>query len=392
MQEFPRLILKPGRDKAARNRHPWIFSGAVLRKPQAGHGDVVAVAMDSGEILGFGHYAPEATLICRLFDFGSQTLDLGDAYWYAKLQDALAYRRRVLDLRATDGFRLVHAEGDNLPGVVIDLYADAASVQLRTAGARVLAPVIQRFLVTELGIKHIFVSIDKKDGKEELHGQWVFGEPGERIFEENGQRFYVDIEMGQKTGFFLDQRDNRQVVRRYAEGRTVLNAFAYSGAFSAFALQGGAAHVSSVDISAQATEYARRNVNLNFSGPDTPHAPIKADVFQYLKEMPGGKYDLIILDPPAFTKHISTVDKAARGYKEINLKAMQKIAPGGLLFTFSCSQHISTDLFRKIVFGAAADAGRNVRLVEQLTQAADHPVSIFHPEGEYLKGLVLHIS
>lgn len=393
MQEFPRLILKPGRDKAARNRHPWIFSGAVLRKPQADHGDIVAVAMDSGEILGFGHYAPDATLICRLFDFGAQTLDLaGGAYWQHKLQAALAYRRSVLDLSSTDGYRLVHAEGDSLPGVVIDLYADAASVQLRTAGARALEPQIRSFLVGQLGMKHIFVSTDKKDGKEELHGQWVLGEPGERIFQENGLQFYVDIEMGQKTGFFLDQRDNRQALRLHARGRTVLNAFAYSGAFSAFALQGGAQHVASVDISAQATEYARRNVSLNFPGADTPHEPIKADVFQYLKDMPVGKYDLIVLDPPAFTKHISTVDKAARGYKEINLKAMQKIAPGGLLFTFSCSQHISTDLFRKIVFGAAADAGREVRLVQQLSQAPDHPVSIFHPEGEYLKGLVLHVS
>lgn len=391
MQAFPRLVLKPGRDKAVRNRHPWIFSGAVAHKPKANQGDIVQVCNEVGQVLAYGHYAPDATLICRLFHFGSEDLRIDDAYWQDKLAAALAYRKSTIDLSDTDGYRLVHAEGDSLPGVIIDIYRDAASVQLRTAGGRQLTPIIQDYLQRELGVKHIFVSTEKKEGKEE-HGSWTVGEGGERIFRENGMQFYVDIEQGQKTGFFLDQRDNRMILSEHARGRTVLNAFSYSGAFSVFALKGGARHVSSVDISAQATEYARRNVALNFPSADTPHDSIKADVFQYLKDMAPGQADLIILDPPAFTKHISTVDKAARGYKEINLKAMTKIAPGGLLFTFSCSQHISTDLFRKIVFGAAADAGREVRLVRQLGQASDHPVSIFHPEGEYLKGLVLHVS
>jgi 23S rRNA (cytosine1962-C5)-methyltransferase len=275
-----------------------------------------------------------------------------------------------------------------MPGVIIDVYGDAASVQLRTKGTAQLSAVIARYLQEELAIAHIYL---RTESKEDAEGEWILGDEAERTFMENGISFYVDIATGQKTGFFLDQRDNRALLRDMAKDKKVLNTFSYSGAFSVFALAGGAASVDSVDSSASATELASQNVKLNF--PDTDkHNAIKADAFNFLKEMPESKYDLIVLDPPAFTKHISTVQKAARGYKEINLKAMQKIAKGGLLFTFSCSQHISADLFRKIVFGAAADAGREVRIVAQLSQAADHPVSIYHPEGEYLKGLVLHIE
>ena len=394
MPEFPRLILKNGRDKAARNRHPWIFSGAVLRRPKAKLGDIVQVHSEPGDLLGYGHYAPDATLICRLFHFGGTEIVIDQAYWTAKLQSALDYRNAVMDLSnsSTNGFRLVHAEGDGLPGIVIDLYADAASVQLRTEGARALVPIITDFLQSQCGCKHIFISTERKDGKDELHGEWVLGQSGERVFTENGLKFYVDIELGQKTGFFLDQRENRADLGRHSKGCTLLNAFSYSGAFSAYALAGGAKHVTSVDISGQATEYASRNVSLNIPDAQDRHTALKADCFQYLKDMPSGHFDRIVLDPPAFTKHISTVEKAARGYKEINLKAMQKIAKGGLLYTFSCSQHISPDLFRKIVFGAAADAGREVRIVRFLSQSPDHPVNIYHPEGEYLKGLVLHVD
>ncbi len=387
--DYPKLVLKSGRDRSARNRHPWIYSGAVKTRPaKVGEGAIVAVCDNEGEVLGLGHYSPQSTLICRMFCFGPEQPEVNTAYWEAKLGKALAYRRQMLDLENTSGYRLVHAEGDSLPGVVIDIYGDAASVQLRTVGTAHLTVAIQGFLQKELGIQHMYL---RTETKEEGEGKWVLGEEKERSFQENGLSFFVDIATGQKTGFFLDQRENRDLLRQMARGRRVLNAFSYSGAFSVYAVAGGAASVDSVDISAAAAELATRNIELNF-GAQPGHHAIKADAFAFLKEMPMAAYDLIILDPPAFTKHISTVQKAARGYKEINLKAMQKIAPGGLLFTYSCSQHISADLFRKIVFGAAADAGREVRIVHQMSQAPDHPISIYHPEGEYLKGLCLHVE
>lgn len=387
---FPRLILKSGRDKAVRNRHPWIFSGAVKHRPKAGDGHIVAVYSNKEEFLGLGHFAPQATLICRMFHFGDTAPEIGPEYWHAKLRAAQAYRREVIDSDLTDGYRLVHAEGDGLPGVVIDIYGNSASMQLRTAGAMRLELELFGFLQEELGMEQVYVRY--APGHEgERSDRWMLGEGLPLIFREHGLQFNVDIEKGQKTGFFLDQRENRKLLRGFSAGRKVLNAFSYSGAFSVYALAGGAQYVESVDISASAAELARANVALNF-GADARHEARKADCFRYLKEMPESEFDLIILDPPAFTKHISTVKRAARGYKEINLRAMQKIAPGGFLFTYSCSQHISTDLFRKIVFGAAVDAGREVRLVCQMVQAPDHPVSIFHPEGEYLKGLLLHIN
>ena len=387
--KYPQLILKSGRDRSLRNRHPWVFSGGIKQRPKAGNGEIVAVVDNKGELLGHGHYAPDASLICRMFHFGNEPLVFDEGFFRAKLADALTYRRRILDLEENTGFRLIHAEGDGLPGVVLDVYGSAAAVQLRTKGALSLMPAIEGFLADEMGIEHIFLQTNKRNS-EELAGTWVKGGFEDALIRENGVEFHVDIAGGQKTGFFLDQRDNRAMLRDQAAGHKVLNAFSYTGGFSLFALKGGAQMVHSVDISAAAIDQANRNVHTNF-GPDAPHVGIKEDCFKYLKEMDNGAYDLIVLDPPAFTKHISTVKKASRGYKEINLRALQKIAKGGLLYTFSCSQHISKDLFRKIVFGAAADSRREVRIVAQLEQAPDHPVSIYHPEGEYLKGLVLHV-
>lgn len=390
MPDYPQLILKSGRDKSIRNRHPWIFSGGVKQKPNAHEGAIVAVHNNKGELLGYGHYAPKATLICRMFAFGNEERKIGAEFWRGKLENALRYRTQSLQLGDTTGYRLLHAEGDGLPGVVLDLYGDAASLQLRTAGALGLLPHIREFLEKELEVKHLYVQTNKKQ-QDEKTGWWEMGGAESRVFLEHGMQFTVDIEGGQKTGFFLDQRDNRQLLRKYAGGRSVLNAFSYSGAFSVAALKGGAKLVHSVDISASAVDQANQNVALNFADTGN-HEGIKADCFKFLKGMESGLYDLVVLDPPAFTKHISTVDRAARGYKEINLKAIQKIASGGLLFTFSCSQHISKNLFRKIVFGAAADAGREVRVVCQMEQAPDHPTSIYHPEGEYLKGLMLYVD
>ncbi|MCL4105545.1 UNVERIFIED_CONTAM: hypothetical protein GTU68_057420, partial [Idotea baltica] len=383
------LILKSGRDRSLRNRHPWVYSGGVKERPKAGTGAIVAVRDNQGNLLGHGHYAPDTSLICRVFDFGQEEKEFDGAYWEGKLAEALVYRKRLAVQASNTCFRLIHAEGDGMPGVVLDVYGNAAALQLRTKGAFQLVEHITSFLRREMGIEHIFLQTDRR-GKEEVAGKWILGGIDEVEVVENGIRFLVNIADGQKTGFFIDQRVNRSLLQKHANGARVLNAFSYTGGFSAFALAGGAAQVDSVDISAAAIEMANRNVALNF-GPDAKHQGIKADCFQFLKDMPKDAYDLIVLDPPAFTKHISTVKKAARGYKEINLRALQKIESGGLIYTFSCSQHISKDLFRKIVFGAAADAGREVRVVAQLEQSPDHPVSIYHPEGEYLKGLVLNV-
>jgi 23S rRNA (cytosine1962-C5)-methyltransferase len=387
--KYPALVLKSGRERSVINRHPWLFSGGIKTRPDAGAGEIVAVLSNKGDLLGYGHYHPQATLACRMFSFSREERTFDDSFWYGRLQAARSYRNQVLDTGQTDGFRLVHAEGDSLPGVVVDVFGEAASVQLRTAGAIQLYPVIAEFLQQEMGIYNIFLRTDRKEGGP---GKWMDGKPGNYTFKENGLQFQADIEHGQKTGFFLDQRDNRTLLGQFAKDRRILNAFSYSGAFSVYALAGGAKSVHSVDISASATELANANVALNGLDKGDRHEAIKADCFKYLKEMEEGSYDLIVLDPPAFTKHISTVKKAARGYKEINLKAFQKVAPGGFVFTFSCSQHISRDLFRKIVFGAAADAGRPVRLVAQMSQGMDHPVDLYHPEGEYLKGLVLQVQ
>ncbi len=387
MAQFPTMVLKSGRERSLKRRHPWIFSGAVKVAPQAQSGDIVEVQSNKGECLGYGHFTPKATLTCRMFHFGPLSGEIDAGFWMQKLSSALNFRRDILDLPNTTGYRLVHAEGDGLPGIVLDIYGSAASLQLRSKGAEKILPEIQGFLEEHLQTQHLFV---RSGSKKEPVQKWVQGGVEKIDFEEYGLKFRVDIERGQKTGFFIDQRENRALVRSYSKGKTVLNAFSYSGAFSIAALAGGAKSVDSVDISSSAISQAEEHVQMNF-GPLDHHAGIVADCFEYLKTMERDHYDLIILDPPAFTKHISTVDKASRGYKEINLKALRKIRSGGLLFTYSCSQHISKDLFRKIIFGAAADAGREVQVVCQMEQSPDHPVSIFHPEGEYLKGLMLHV-
>ena len=313
-----------------------------------------------------------------------------DDFWEAKFQSAVDYRRSILDIETNTGYRLINAEGDSLPGVVVDLFGQTASVQLRTPGAKTLKGDIKRFLIEKMSVKSLFFSTSTGE-KGILEENWENKPEGDITFDENGLKFYADITDGQKTGFFLDQRDNRKLVRDHAKDKRVLDVFSYSGGFSTNAVLGGAKEVVSVDASESAIELCRKNLVLN-GFKKAKHEGVVTDAFQYLKDLQPDQFDLIILDPPAFTKHISTVNKAARGYKEINLKALQKIAPGSLLFTFSCSQHISPDLFRKIVFGAAADAGRDVRIVHQLSQGADHPINIFHPEGEYLKGLMLYVD
>lgn len=394
MSKFPALVLKSGRRRSLDNRHPWVFSGAVKKHPSAKVGETIQVQDNGGEILGFGHYAPHSQIICRIFHFGKSLPGTEESVWKDRFRTALNSRRGLLDTQATSGFRLIHAEGDNAPGLIVDLYGDHASVQLRTAGGIRTLPWLHSFLKEEAGITTLFYRSDPKtedpQGILDAPTGWLMGEAGTTVFTENELSFKVDIEAGQKTGFFLDQRDNRALLKTLSKDREVLNCFSYTGGFSVYALSGGAKRVVSIDASESATEMCKENVELNF-GPEAKHEALKADCFQYLKKLEKDTFDLIVLDPPAFSKHKSTVTRASRGYKEINLKAFQKIRPGGYLFTYSCSQHISRDLFRKIVFGAAADAARPVRILYHMSQGADHPVDIYHPEGEYLKGLVLQV-
>lgn len=387
-KKIPELILRPGRERSVLNRHPWIFSGGVARMPKCQEGDWVRVVSSEGQLLAHGHIATKSQIVCRLICWGDDPDVEERIVIQERLRTAIHWRNSCIS-SDTNGFRLVHAEGDFLPGLIIDRFDSVLVVQLRTAGMMRLSSFLKDELIKVPGVTSILRRGEGEQGNPEM--EWLHGEEKSLVpFSEHGFQFLAEVQSGQKTGFFLDQRENRHLLQTYAKGKKVLNTFAYSGAFSVYALAGGAKAVVSVDISGKATELCKQIVELNFP-KDKRHEAITEDCFQFLKDMPEDVYDLIILDPPAFTKHISTVDKASRGYKEINMKALRKIQAGGILFTFSCSQHISADLFRKIIFGAAADAGREVQVLHRLAQPEDHPVSIYHPEGEYLKGLVLRV-
>lgn len=389
----PSLILRSGRDRSVIRRHPWLFSGAVKKRPDAEHGSIVAVRDNHNTLLGYGFYNPKSQIVCRLFCFTDREHTFDDpVFWQGKIERAWHLREAHLPPNTTC-FRLLHAEGDFFPGVIADVYGDVVVLQLLIKGTERLVPyLLQAFKA--FGLEQIWLK--NKQGPQQREGitlsnGWLSEATTEtttRRVSENGLRFDVDFEAGQKTGFFLDQRENRALVQRYSAGQRVLNAFSYTGGFSIYALAGGATSVDSVDVSASAVAQAEHNVRLNF--PDAAHEAVAADCFRFLRQ---GQdlYDLIVLDPPAFAKNARSVPNAARGYKDLNLNAMRRLRSGGLLFTFSCSQNVDRDLFRKIVFGAAVDAGRDVRILHQLTQPFDHPVSIYHPEGEYLKGLVLHV-
>ncbi|MBM9589321.1 class I SAM-dependent rRNA methyltransferase [Leptospira sp. 201903075] len=388
------IRLKKTKEKAVLNFHPWIFSGAIASgETGLASGDTVRVESSSGEFLAWGHYDPKSQIRLRLFSFDSSEDGSLESYWTSKWAAIYESKLKLLP-KDTTGFRLFHSEGDSVPGIIVDCYQKTAVMQLKTPGALRLREWLVSFLTTK-GFETIFEKGDKPD--EKSGGDSIFhkGEESEPIFTEHGIQFIADISKGQKTGFFLDQRDNRALVSRYASGRTVLNTFAYSGAFSVYALLAGAKAVHSLDISKQAIELCERNLSLNGLGSPkelSRHKSLVLDSFDYLKTMDADFYDLIILDPPAFTKSIATVNQASRGYKDINMRAMKKIQTGGLIFTFSCSQHISFDLFKKIVFGAAKDAKKRVRILHHLTQSPDHGYSVFHPEGEYLKGLVIQVD
>jgi len=391
---YPILQLKPKRDKSILNRHPWIFSGAINKAPKAEEGDIIQVRSVEDKILGYGFYSSKSQISCRLLEFGDASHDFESVdYWFQKLLKAYSIRQKLVVSPITNAYRLVHAEGDFLPGIIIDIYANVAVGQILVKGIENRKTLIVEAL-QKLGFQNIYIkSKISSHVLEDIQAEpgWEIGNivsPVEII--ENGLKFKVDFVGGQKTGFFIDQRDSRQLVKQFSQDKKVLNTFSYTGGFSIYALAGGANEVHSVDISKDAVAAGDENVKLNF--PDANHKSFAADCFEYLKEMPENYYDIIILDPPAFAKNARAVTNAARGYKQINLQAFRRIKPGGLVFTFSCSQNISTDLFRKIIFGAAADAHRNVRVIYQLHQPVDHPISIFHPEGEYLKGLVLEVE
>lgn len=392
-----RIYLKRGKEDSLGRRHPWVFSGAVERmEGTPEEGEVVDVYSRQGDFLARGHYQI-GSITVRVLTFREE--EINGEWWLSRLRAAYWVRRSVglADDPLTDCYRLVHGEGDGLPGLIVDIYGDTAVIQAHSVGMYLARNRICDALI-EVSDGKVAAVYDKsaqtlpfKAHTGAVDG-YLYGERDstENIVTENGNKFHVDWGRGQKTGFFLDQRENRDLVRRYGSGRRVLNTFSYTGGFSVYALAGGADEVVSVDSSAHAVELAERNARLNFGG-DVRHAGVAADVFDYLKDCEE-RFDMIILDPPAFAKHHKVLGNAVKGYTRLNAKAISSIAPGGILFTFSCSQAVSRELFRTTVFTAAAIAGRNVRILHQLTQPADHPVSIYHPEGEYLKGLVLYVE
>lgn len=389
------VILRRGKEESLKRFHPWIFSGAVMNlEGNPEEGDVVTVLDSQHNFLCQGHWQM-GSIAVRVLTFEQEPID--DAFWQKRLGEALGVRQAIglADSEAGDTYRLVHGEGDLLPGLVIDVYGKTAVMQAHSVGMHVSREQIAVALKQVMGERldsiyyksettlPIKAAIDGGNG-------FLLGESHTDVAVENGLRFHIDWLKGQKTGFFVDQRENRSLLERYSHGRSVLNMFCYTGGFSVYALRGGAKLVHSVDSSSKAVELVRANVELNF--PAEPrHEAFAEDAFRFLDDMTV-PYDLVVLDPPAFAKHRDAVKNALRGYTKLNARAMEKIAPGGILFTFSCSQAVSKEQFRTAVFTAATLAHRQVRILHQLHQPADHPVSIYHPEGEYLKGLVLYVE
>ena len=388
------VVLKRGKAESLRRFHPWVFSGAIQTLPDdLREGEIVRVEDASSQFLAVGHYQIGSIAI-RILSFEDVVVD--DAFWDERLSEALMLRRALNLLRADNNiFRLVHGEGDRLPGLIVDIYGETAVMQAHSVGMHYarhqIAQSLQRILgksVTQVYYKSE-TTLPYKANLEELDGPLLGNASNNNVAVENDLRFHIDWLRGQKTGFFIDQRENRLLLQHYSNKRHVLNMFCYTGGFSVYALRGGAQEVVSVDSSAKAIDLTNANVALNYPNCDH-HKAYAEDAFKFLDKADDA-YDLIVLDPPAFAKHKEAVRNALKGYTRLNLQAMRKIKRGGILFTFSCSQAISKDQFRLAVFTAAAQSGRYVRILHQLHQPADHPVNIYHPEGEYLKGLVLEI-
>lgn len=394
MGNYKKIILKRGKEESLKRFHPWVFSGAIDRMDETiEEGDLVAIYSNSGAFIGVGHFQI-GSIAVRVLDFSDR--EINEDFFVERLQRAYDLRQALGLIRDdNNAFRLVHGEGDFLPGLVVDVYDRTAVVQAHSPGMHFARNVIAQSLVKIAGglIHNVYYKSETTlPYKAQLDPQndYIIGKFDGNVAMENGLKFYVDWLKGQKTGFFVDQRDNRSLLEHYAKGRTVLNMFCYTGGFSFYAMRGGAKVVHSVDSSEKAIRLTNDNVELNFPG-DSRHHAFAEDAFKFLGGI-DNKYDLIILDPPAFAKHKSALKNALIGYRKLNAKAFEKIRPGGILFTFSCSQAVSKEQFRLAVFSAAAMSGRKVRILHQLTQPCDHPINIYHPEGEYLKGLVLYVE
>ena len=392
---YKKVYLKAGKEESLKRFHPWVFSGAIARvEGEPEEGEIVDVYTSKKEFIACGHFQI-GSIAVRVLTFRQE--EINREFWKRRLAVALDMRRSLglVDNPENNTYRLVHGEGDNLPGLIIDVYGGTAVMQAHSAGMHVYRMEIADALSEVMGdiVKHIYYKSETTlPYKADLGPEngFIKGGSPENVALENGLKFHVDWLKGQKTGFFVDQRENRHLLERYSKGRNVLNMFCYTGGFSFYAMRGGANLVHSVDSSAKAIDLTNQNVELNFPGDDR-HQAFAEDAFKYLDRM-GDQYDLIILDPPAFAKHRDALRNALRGYSKLNAKAFEKIKPGGILFTFSCSQGDDKKDFRNAVFTAAAQSGRSVRILHQLTQPGDHPVNIYHPEGEYLKGLVLYVE
>ena len=392
---YKNIYLKKGKEDSLKRFHPWVFSGAISHLDEnIEEGETVRVITAGGEFIAVGHFQI-GSIAVRVLSF--EDVDIDGAFWRKRLSSALTMRQSIgiADNPDNNTYRLVHGEGDNLPGLVVDCYGKTAVMQAHSVGMHVCRNEIARALVDVMGdrIKHVYykseTTLPYKAGLGQENG-FIYGGCDDNVAVENGLKFHVDWLKGQKTGFFVDQRENRLLLERYAKDKTVLNMFCYTGGFSFYAMRGNARLVHSVDSSAKAIELTNANVELNFPG-DSRHEAFCEDAFKFL-DSADGKYDLIILDPPAFAKHRAALHNALKGYTRLNVKALERIKSGGILFTFSCSQVVTKDNFRNAVFTAAALAKRNVRILHQLHQPADHPINIYHPEGEYLKGLVLYVE
>lgn len=391
----PIITLKRGKEDSLNRFHPWVFSGAIATMPNdLEEGDIVDVVTNDGRHIGVGHYQIGSIMV-RILDFG--TTAINQEFFATRLAEALKLRKALrLNREDNNAYRLVHGEGDFLPGLIVDIYGNTAVVQAHSPGMHFARTEIANALVALDGIeiKNVYYKSETTlPYKAQLDPQndYLIGGFETNIAIENGLKFHVDWLKGQKTGFFVDQRDNRSLLEHFARSRRVLNMFCYTGGFSFYAMRGGAELVHSVDSSAKAIKLTDANVELNFPG-DARHKSYAEDAFKFLDSMEKDSYDLIVLDPPAFAKHRSALKNALRGYQRLNAKAFEKISSGGILFTFSCSQAVNKDQFRLAVFSAAAQSRRKVRILHQLTQPADHPINIYHPEGEYLKGLILYVE
>ena len=391
------IILRPRKEESLKRFHPWVFSGAIAKTGQGiQEGDIVRVFSASGEFLGVGHYQV-GSISVRILSFTDETIN--EDFYARRISSAYRMRMKIGLLHAGNNtFRLIHGEGDHLPGLIIDMYGKTAVVQAHSVGMdsdkEKIVDALQRVLGKD-NLENIFYksegTLPFKAGIEADNDYLLGGQNVDPVALENGLRFNIDWLRGQKTGFFIDQRENRRLLEKYAAGKDVLNMFCYTGGFSVYALRGGARSVHSVDSSAKAVSLTDENIRLNF-GEEPRHTSFSEDAFKFLKASTANAYDLIVLDPPAFAKHRGAISNALQGYKRLNLAALEKIKQEGILFTFSCSQAINKEQFRLAVFSAAAISGRKVSILHQLTQPADHPINIYHPEGEYLKGLVLFVE